>query len=104
MGKLLRCRAPHAEGGRLWGIYRGYEQALLEAAPSEEQVERVRSLWTRQLQVPLAGAADALAAYESWERSQAGEQGPAGCGLLPRACCPAVQPAYGGRQAEQLVP
>ncbi|KAL4424967.1 hypothetical protein ABPG77_002852 [Micractinium sp. CCAP 211/92] len=61
-----------AEGGKLWDIYRGYEQALLEAAPSEEQAERVRSLWSRQLQVPLAGAADTLAAYESWERSRPG--------------------------------
>ncbi|KAL4457863.1 hypothetical protein ABPG75_012728 [Micractinium tetrahymenae] len=64
-----------AEGGKLWGIYRGYEQALLDAAPSEEQTERVRSLWARQLQVPLAGAADTLAAYEAWERSLPGGQG-----------------------------
>lgn len=69
------CMPPSApaEGGKLWDIYRGYEQALLEAAPSEEQAERVRSLWSRQLQVPLAGAADTLAAYESWERSRPGK-------------------------------
>lgn len=67
-----------AEGRRLWDTYRGYEQSLLEAAPSEEQAERLRSLWCRQLQVPLAGAADTLAAYEAWERSRPGKPGLSG--------------------------
>ena len=40
-----------AEGGRLWGVYRAYEQSLEEAQPSEEHSERVRALWARQLAV-----------------------------------------------------
>lgn len=64
----------HTEGSKLWGIYRGYELSLLEAQPSEEQAERVRGLWTRQLAVPLADGPDSLTAYEAWERSRPGER------------------------------
>jgi len=70
---LFGAHAPPAEGSRLWAIYRGYEQSLLEAAPSdEEQAERVRALWARQLAVPLADGAETLASYEAWERSRPG--------------------------------
>jgi hypothetical protein len=73
----VRCAvvALAAEGSRLWALYLGYERGLLEADPKEEQAERVRSLWTRQLQVPLADGADTLAAYTAWERDTRGEQG-----------------------------
>ncbi|KAL4858071.1 Squamous cell carcinoma antigen recognized by T-cells 3 [Chlorella vulgaris] len=64
-----------SEGSRLWALYLGYERGLLEADPKEAQAERVRSLWTRQLQVPLADGADTLAAYTAWERDTRGEQG-----------------------------
>lgn len=62
-----------AEGSKLWDIYRGYELSLLESEPSDEQAERVRSLWARQLAVPLADGSQTLAAYEDWERSRPGE-------------------------------
>lgn len=64
---------PPTEGSKLWAIYRGFELSLLEAEPTEEQAERVRGLWARQLAVPLADGPDTLAAYEEWERSQPGE-------------------------------
>lgn len=83
-------RTPHTEGGKLWSIYRGYELALLEAQPSEEQAERVRGLWTRQLAVPLADGPDTLAAYEQWERSRPGERSCLQGGSGMQGCLQAV--------------
>lgn len=71
-----------ADGSRLWAVYREYEQGLLEEQASEEQAERVRGLWTRQLQVPLADGPDTLAAYLAWERSTRG--GPGAGALMGR--------------------
>eukprot|EP00887_Chlorella_sp_A99_P001390 scaffold8.g1390.t1 len=66
-----------AEGGRLWAVYRGWEEALLEAADAGGDAEareaaagRVRQLYARQLQVPLADGGETLAAYEAWERGR----------------------------------
>ncbi len=47
---------------------RDSETSLLAADPADEkQRERVRSLWQRQLQVPLADSADTLEQYRAWE-------------------------------------
>ena len=44
------------------------EASLLAADPADEkQRERVRSLWQRQLQVPLADSAETLEQYRAWE-------------------------------------
>ncbi len=59
---------------------RAYEQEALEAADAaarDKAAERVRSLWHRQLAVPMAGGDALLAAYEAWE----GETGKVGGGL-----------------------
>ncbi|KAF8058134.1 sart3 [Scenedesmus sp. PABB004] len=57
-----------SEGPELWKLFRAFEQGLAEAAPADEkQVERVRALWHRQLQLPQLKAAELLAEYEAWE-------------------------------------
>ena len=47
---------------------RQYEQELL-AAGADKGVEKVRSLYHRQLQVPLQGNVELLEEYEAWEKS-----------------------------------
>ncbi|KAF6257164.1 hypothetical protein COO60DRAFT_1271527 [Scenedesmus sp. NREL 46B-D3] len=60
-----------AEGHHIWQLYRAFEQELLDAAggSDEKQVERLRALWHRQLQLPQPAAAELLAEYEAWEAS-----------------------------------
>ncbi|WIA33569.1 hypothetical protein OEZ86_006693 [Tetradesmus obliquus] len=59
------------EGHHIWQLYRAFEQELLDAAggSEEKQLERLRALWHRQLQLPQASAAALLAEYEAWEAS-----------------------------------
>jgi hypothetical protein len=50
---------------------RAFEQELLDAAggSDEKQLELLRGLWHRQLQLPQSSAAELLAEYEAWEAS-----------------------------------
>ena len=67
----------------------------MEEAPSQEQAEKVRALFHRQLGVPLADGADTLAAYKAWEQAQQGAgtaqfevcAGAAWPGLRDQRCC-----------------
>ncbi|XP_047154535.1 squamous cell carcinoma antigen recognized by T-cells 3 isoform X2 [Vigna umbellata] len=65
-----------AEGSKIWEAYRQYEQAILlttddtDAQAKEKQVERIRSLFHRQLSVPLADMSSTLTAYKAWEAEQ----------------------------------
>ncbi|QCD76392.1 squamous cell carcinoma antigen recognized by T-cells 3 [Vigna unguiculata] len=65
-----------AEGSKIWEAYRQYEQAILlttddtDAQAKEKQVQRIRSLFHRQLSVPLADMSSTLAAYKAWEAEQ----------------------------------
>jgi tetratricopeptide (TPR) repeat protein len=64
------------EGGKVWEAYREFEQALLismvEASQEakSKQVEIVRSLFRRQLTVPLANHNLLLEEYKDWEQQQ----------------------------------
>ncbi|WVZ04329.1 hypothetical protein V8G54_025135 [Vigna mungo] len=65
-----------AEGSKIWEAYRQYEQAILlttddtDAQAKEKQVHRIRSLFHRQLSVPLADMSSTLTAYKAWEAEQ----------------------------------
>lgn len=52
---------------------RSFEEVLHEERPTPEQAERVRSVYHRQLAVPLLGAEQTLEAYKRWEQAAAGE-------------------------------
>jgi hypothetical protein len=66
---------------------RAFEQELLDAAggSDEKQLERLRALWHRQLQLPQSTAAELLAEYEAWEASS-GKVGATELCLLRDAC------------------
>eukprot|EP00850_Spirogloea_muscicola_P000612 SM000002S05692 [mRNA] locus=s2:1682230:1687648:+ [translate_table: standard] len=73
------------EGTALWAAYRRFEQEVLlnESKAREKQAERVRSLYHRQLAVPLFGQAELAAEYRAWEQQQqlqGGDQGMAANG------------------------
>nr|KYP63247.1 Squamous cell carcinoma antigen recognized by T-cells 3 [Cajanus cajan] len=65
-----------AEGNKIWEAYRQYEQAILltiddtDAQAKEKQVQHIRSLFHRQLSVPLADMSSTLTAYKTWEVEQ----------------------------------
>ncbi|KAL9321545.1 hypothetical protein ACSQ67_013384 [Phaseolus vulgaris] len=65
-----------AEGSKIWEAYRQYEQSILlstndtDAQAKEKQVQRIRSLFHRQLSVPLADMSSTLTAYKAWEAEQ----------------------------------
>eukprot|EP00898_Chlorokybus_atmophyticus_P006256 jgi/Chlat1/6631/Chrsp482S00881 len=67
-----------AKGGLLWTACREYEEAMLllkqsEDTPASEraqQVDKVRSLFRRQLSVPLHGNDTLLVDYQEWEKAQ----------------------------------
>ncbi|XP_068647832.1 uncharacterized protein [Aristolochia californica] len=65
-----------AEGHKIWETYREYEQALLltieesDVAEKVKQVQRIQSLFHRQLSVPHSGLRSTLLAYKMWETEQ----------------------------------
>ncbi|GFE53573.1 RNA recognition motif domain-containing protein [Babesia ovis] len=67
----LKSVGLHAlDGPLLWSEYRLFEQELLETCNENEygnQIERIRSLFFRQLALPLSGLADLLDEYRVWE-------------------------------------
>ncbi|XP_027353606.1 squamous cell carcinoma antigen recognized by T-cells 3 isoform X2 [Abrus precatorius] len=64
------------EGSKIWEAYRQYEQSILltinetDTQAKEKQVQRIRSLFHRQLSVPLADLGSTLMAYKTWEVEQ----------------------------------
>ncbi|KAK7328362.1 hypothetical protein VNO77_22467 [Canavalia gladiata] len=70
-----------AEGSKIWEAYRKYEQAILltidetDTQAKEKQVQRIRSLFHRQLSVPLVDMNSTLVAYKTWEVEQRNLQG-----------------------------
>ncbi|KAI5448727.1 hypothetical protein KIW84_015931 [Lathyrus oleraceus] len=62
-----------AQGTQIWEAYRLYEQAILltihesDGQAKEKQVQQIRSLFHRQLSIPLADMNSTLIAYKSWE-------------------------------------
>ncbi|EDO08543.1 hypothetical protein BBOV_III009870 [Babesia bovis T2Bo] len=67
----LKSVGLHAlDGPLLWSEYRTFEQELLDTYKNADygnQVERIRSLFFRQLELPLSGLADLLDEYRVWE-------------------------------------
>nr|PVC52001.1 hypothetical protein MACL_00001080 [Theileria orientalis] len=58
------------DGPQLWSEYRLFEQKLLSKVQKDEymnQIDRIRSLFYRQLKIPLAGLPDLLDEYLVWE-------------------------------------
>ncbi|OVA19144.1 RNA recognition motif domain [Macleaya cordata] len=64
------------EGNKIWEAYREFEQTILHSIDhsvsegKEKQVQRIRSLFHRQLSVPLADSRSTLLAYKAWEAEQ----------------------------------
>ncbi|KAK0590803.1 hypothetical protein LWI29_031902 [Acer saccharum] len=65
-----------AEGSKIWKAYREFEQAIFlsideaNIEEKEKQIQRIRSIFHRQLSVPLADLRSTLLAYKSWEVEQ----------------------------------
>ncbi|XP_031498749.1 uncharacterized protein LOC116263234 [Nymphaea colorata] len=65
-----------AEGSKIWDAYREFEQAYhlaIDEADAEEkarQTDRIRSLFHRQLSIPLANMSFTLDEYKQWEIGQ----------------------------------
>ncbi|KDP40896.1 hypothetical protein JCGZ_24895 [Jatropha curcas] len=65
-----------AEGNKIWERYREFEQAILytidetDTKAKELQVQRIRSIFHRQLSVPLFNLRSTLLAYKAWEVEQ----------------------------------
>jgi len=70
------------EGSKLWAAYREYEMAILITISDEndeekaKQVQRIRTLFHRQLSVPLAEMESTLVEYKSWEAEQGNANDP----------------------------
>ncbi|KAL5789204.1 hypothetical protein ACOSQ2_004092 [Xanthoceras sorbifolium] len=62
-----------AEGSKIWESYREFEQAIFlsideaNIEEKEKQIQRIRSIFHRQLSVPLADLRSTLHVYKSWE-------------------------------------
>ncbi|XP_028762841.1 squamous cell carcinoma antigen recognized by T-cells 3 [Neltuma alba] len=65
-----------AEGNKIWEAYREFEQAILltidetDIEEKDKQVQRIRSLFHRQLSIPLSGMSSTLITYKAWEVEQ----------------------------------
>lgn len=63
-----------AEGSKLWAAYRKYEMGLLMTTVDDDekakQSQQIRSLFQRQLSVPLRDMEQTLAEYRTWEAEQ----------------------------------
>ncbi|BDA40979.1 Squamous cell carcinoma antigen recognized by T-cells 3 [Coccomyxa sp. Obi] len=65
-----------AAGAEIWKTYRGFEEKLAaEGLDGDKQVQRARSLFHRQLQVPLVGNSEVFVEYQHWEDAQKDSQG-----------------------------
>ncbi|XP_057977846.1 uncharacterized protein LOC131164571 isoform X2 [Malania oleifera] len=64
------------EGSKIWESYRQFEQAIFHTIPEsdveakEKQVQRIRSIFHRQLSVPLVDLSLTLLTYKAWEVEQ----------------------------------
>ncbi|XP_042509055.1 squamous cell carcinoma antigen recognized by T-cells 3 isoform X2 [Macadamia integrifolia] len=64
------------EGNKIWEAYRKFEQAIFhtiddsDREEKEKQVNRIRSIFHRQLSLPLADLRSTLTAYKAWEVEQ----------------------------------
>ncbi|KAL7119740.1 hypothetical protein ACP275_02G080600 [Erythranthe tilingii] len=67
-----------AEGHRIWDLYREFEEAIFvtiaetDSGAKEKQIQHIRSLFHRQLSIPLANLKSSLLAYKAWEADHGG--------------------------------
>ncbi|KAK7302396.1 hypothetical protein RJT34_13284 [Clitoria ternatea] len=86
------------EGSKIWEAYREYEQAILltidqtDTQAKEKQLHRIRTLFHRQLSVPLANMTTTLSAYKTWEVQQRNLQDVESIDLLD--ICPHLVSSY----------
>ncbi|KAE9595134.1 putative RNA recognition motif domain, LSM-interacting domain, tetratricopeptide-like helical [Lupinus albus] len=65
-----------SQGSLLWESYRLYEQAILltidesDTEAKDKQIQQIRTLFHRQLSIPLADMTSTLTAYKIWEAEQ----------------------------------
>ncbi|KAM6563314.1 hypothetical protein CsatB_023312 [Cannabis sativa] len=65
-----------SEGSKIWEAYRDFEQAIVHTVnesdiqAKEKQIQRVRSIFHRQLSVPHLDMRSTLLAYKTWEVEQ----------------------------------
>jgi hypothetical protein len=70
------------EGSKLWEAYREYEMAILITISDDndeeraKQVQRIRTIFHRQLSVPLAEMESTLSEYKIWEAEQGNANDP----------------------------
>lgn len=95
---LTACGLHIPEGSKIWKLYRDFEATLEAETPGEEAAERVRAMFHRELAVPLADAADALAAYQQWKQQHQDQDQPTAEDVVPSnvrraydAACAAVE-------------
>ncbi|GAV63314.1 RRM_1 domain-containing protein/Lsm_interact domain-containing protein, partial [Cephalotus follicularis] len=73
---IIACGLHVADGNRIWEAYREFEQAIYRTIDEdnvqekEKQIQRIRSIFHRQLSVPLANLRSVLLAYKAWEVEQ----------------------------------
>lgn len=86
-------------------LCRSYEQSVAEQSSDEKQLERVRSLYHRQLQLPNPQAAELLQEYETWEAKHGKVrdmwQHQQACGQLALSTCTIQSVDSAGRCHEQ---
>ncbi|XP_021824437.1 squamous cell carcinoma antigen recognized by T-cells 3 [Prunus avium] len=65
-----------SEGSKLWEAYRKFEQAILDATDEtdnqarDKQIQRIRTIFHRQLSVPHVNMRSTLLDYKAWEVEQ----------------------------------
>ncbi|PQQ20561.1 squamous cell carcinoma antigen recognized by T-cells 3 [Prunus yedoensis var. nudiflora] len=65
-----------SEGSKLWEAYRKFEQAIFDATDEtdnqarDKQIQRIRTIFHRQLSVPHANMRSTLLDYKAWEVEQ----------------------------------
>ncbi|KAF8404008.1 hypothetical protein HHK36_008884 [Tetracentron sinense] len=65
-----------AEGNKIWEAYREFEQTIFHAIDEsdieakEKQIQRIRSIFHRQLSVPLADSGSTVLSFKAWEVEQ----------------------------------
>ncbi|OMO65610.1 hypothetical protein COLO4_31114 [Corchorus olitorius] len=75
--RAITAAAIHvSQGSEIWDAYTQFEQAILltidqsDNQAKEKQVQRIRSIFHRQLSIPLANLKSTLRAYKAWEVEQ----------------------------------
>lgn len=76
-----------SQGSQLWQEYRAYEEEVLALNPTDDkQLDKVRALYVRQLQVPLMGCTSVMEEYAAWEQ-QHSKVGVGPCWLMSSPLC-----------------